>query len=432
MKRAYQRKFTSDEFIIFLYQRFTAFSDTRAGNLIYSIQDILMSAYAMFALKYASLLEFEQQNEVEKSNLQTVFGIQKLCSDASMRRILDTQSPESLLAIQRQLFSELSVSGILSDYTSYKGFNIVSIDGVQHFHSNKIHCDSCCKKTHQDGSVSFTHSMLCAALVHPDKKAVFSFAQEAIIQQDGTEKNDCELNANKRLLAYLSLHYKDENFLIVEDALYGNGENIKEILANNWSFIIRSKSGSQSSLFAQFERKSARNQTNKHSFKEAGIEHYYEWINDLALNNTHANIRVSFLKYSYRSKQGKLHTFYWMTDINLRKTNVKQISKIGRSRWKIENETFNTLKNQGYHFDHNYGHGRKNLTSVLAYIMLIAFFIDQVVQYTSKQFQKIWKATKTKKKLWEHFRAIFFTIRVDSFTDIYKKMGLLFNIKLAT
>jgi hypothetical protein len=27
-----------------------------------------------------------------------------------------------------------------------------------------------------------------------------------------------------------------------------------------------------------------------------------------------------------------------------------------------DNETFNTLKNQGYHIEHNYGHGEKNLS----------------------------------------------------------------------
>ena len=46
----------------------------------------------------------------------------------------------------------------------------------------------------------------------------------------------------------------------------------------------------------------------------------------------------------------------------------------GRARWKIENETFNTLKNQGYHFEHNYGHGYQHLSVVLAMLMLLAFW----------------------------------------------------------
>ena len=60
----------------------------------------------------------------------------------------------------------------------------------------------------------------------------------------------------------------------------------------------------------------------------------------------------------------------------------------GRARWKIENETFNTLKNQGYHFEHNYGHGKKNLPVVLAMVMLLAFFlVDQAQQRCCPLFQ---------------------------------------------
>ena len=39
--------------------------------------------------------------------------------------------------------------------------------------------------------------------------------------------------------------------------------------------------------------------------------------------------------------------------------------RAGRAQCKIENETFNTLKNQGYNFQHNYGHGYQNLCSIM-------------------------------------------------------------------
>ena len=52
--------------------------------------------------------------------------------------------------------------------------------------------------------------------------------------------------------------------------------------------------------------------------------------------------------------------------------------RAGRARWKVENETFNTLKNQGYHFEHNYGHGQQHLSVVLAMLMMLAFLLDQV------------------------------------------------------
>ena len=58
-------------------------------------------------------------------------------------------------------------------------------------------------------------------------------------------------------------------------------------------------------------------------------------------------------------------TFSWVTDIPITDENIVQLMKAGRARWKIENETFNTLKNQGYEFEHNFGHGKRNLCNNL-------------------------------------------------------------------
>jgi hypothetical protein len=72
----------------------------------------------------------------------------------------------------------------------------------------------------------------------------------------------------------------------------------------------------------------------------------------------------------------------------LKLENVYEIMRAARSRWKIENETFNTLKNQGYHFEHNSGHGYENLCSVMTMLMMLAFLIDQVQQLCCKVYQK--------------------------------------------
>ena len=78
----------------------------------------------------------------------------------------------------------------------------------------------------------------------------------------------------------------------------------------------------------------------------------------------------------------------------------------GRSHWKIENETFNTLKNQGYHFEHNYGHGYQHLSVVLAMLMLLAFLVDQTQQLCCPQFAAAWKMCISKRALWERLREI--------------------------
>src|SRR2546428_4971315 len=78
----------------------------------------------------------------------------------------------------------------------------------------------------------------------------------------------------------------------------------------------------------------------------------------------------------------------------------------GRARWKIENETFNTLKNQGYNFEHNYGHGEQNLSVGFAMVMMLAFLVDQTQQMSCAMFRADWTKLGSKRLLWERMRAL--------------------------
>ena len=99
----------------------------------------------------------------------------------------------------------------------------------------------------------------------------------------------------------------------------------------------------------------------------------------------------------------------------------------GRARWKIENETFNTLKNQGYNFEHNYGLGNKNLSVVFAMLMMLAFLVDQVQQLCCALFRAAWKKLGSKRALWEQMRALFHDFKLDSMEMLYK--ALLYGFK---
>jgi hypothetical protein len=90
----------------------------------------------------------------------------------------------------------------------------------------------------------------------------------------------------------------------------------------------------------------------------------------MPLNDSRSDVRVNFIEYWEVSKDKTQH-FSWVTDFRVTKYNVYTLMRGGRARWKIENETFNTLKNQGYHFEHNDGHGEQNLSVVLATLMML-------------------------------------------------------------
>ena len=73
-----------------------------------------------------------------------------------------------------------------------------------------------------------------------------------------------------------------------------------------------------------------------------------------------------------------------MTKLPLTEANVYDVMQVGRSRWKIENEMFNVIKNQGYNLEHNYGHGHQYLCSLMAMLAVLSFAIDQVKQLCCK------------------------------------------------
>jgi len=77
-----------------------------------------------------------------------------------------------------------------------------------------------------------------------------------------------------------------------------------------------------------------------------------------------------------------------VTDISIDDNNIITLVKGVRARWKIENETFNTLKNQGYHIEHNYGHGKNNLSMTFFILNLLAFFTHQILELTDLLYQK--------------------------------------------
>lgn len=408
---------------------FGTIKDSRAQNIVYSLPDVLMSGLAMFILKHPSVNRFEQQTAQEKANLHCLFGIDKLCTDAQMRNILDKVSPDDLRGFFPDYFHQLQEWGILDKYRYFDDCLILALDGVEHFHSTSIHCDNClCAQ--QKGVLHYAHCMLAASIVCPDQAEVFPLCLEPIIKQDGIVKNDCERNACVRLMSELDTRYKDQRFIFTGDALYANAPHIRRIIANSWHFVLNIKPDSHKTLFKAFESRRTNGALGFMEKRENGEVHRFNWTNNLPLCETAGDIRVNVLWYEITDKKGKTTRFTWCTDFTIDKKNVTSIMKIGRSRWKIENETFNTLKNQGYHFEHNYGHGYKYLATTLAFLMFMAFSIDQLMQKTGALFIKVWKAAKTKKRLWEALRAVFMTQYIKSFKHLYIILADLFEVLL--
>lgn len=410
---------------------FNKVPDNREQNASYRLSDMLKIGFAMFSLKSPSLLNFITQTKAEQSNLKSIYKIKAVPSENGLRKGLDKVSIDFLSEGFRKLWGRLKSLGILDKYRYYGRHLIISVDGVEHFCSKNIRCRYCMERKQGKKSKGYFHSMLSAVLVHPQESEVFVVDNEPILREDGSRKNDCERNAGKRLLKRLREIYQKEKLLFVMDALYSCGPIIREIMAGKiWQYVINIKPEGNSSLFSQFESREKRGLVKWTEIKEGNLLHRFGYTNNLALNSSNSEIRVNMLYYQQIADDGKKVVFSWVTSIPLTKANVYKVMRMGRSRWKIENETFNTLKNQGYNFEHNYGHGKNNLCSVFALLMMLAFTVDQIQQHACTYFKKLRIKLKTKAKLWENIRAAFKIMRFNSMEKLFFKIAELNVIQL--
>lgn len=384
---------------------FEEIEDHRGARATIPLPDALMSGFAMFSLKDPSLLAFEDRRQDE--NMKNIYLIGTVPSDTSMREILDPVEPGAVRPAFCTVFRQLQRGKGLEAFVFYKNNYLLALDGTGYYSSQSIHCDSCMQKVSRTtGEITYYHQMLGAVILHPDRRQVIPFAPEPIQKQDGTTKNDCERNAAKRLLKYIREEHPRLNFIVVEDGLASNAPHIRELTALNMHYILGVKPGDHAFLYEHVETAYDRDGMTFISWREGDDWCEIGFLNGVPLNESNQDLTVNYLEYSEYDVQGNLiKRFSWITDLKINKQNAALFVRGGRGRWKIENETFNTLKNQGYHFEHNFGHGNHNLSVVFAMLMMLAFLVDQVQEIACPLFRAVLEKVGSKRLLWERIRS---------------------------
>jgi hypothetical protein len=379
-----------------------------------------MSGLAIFGLKSPSLLDFDEKRKDKFvcHNLKTLYGVEQAPCDTYLRERLDEVEPSKLCRAYKSGFRAAQRGKVLPLFEFIDGYYLLSNDGTGVFHSDKVHCDNCCVKNHRDGSTSYYHQVMSSVLVHPDQSVVIPMLIEPIVKEDGNKKNDCEKNASKRLLTTLRAMHPQLKLLVVEDGLHSNAPHIKLLSSLNYSYLIGAKPADHVWLFDWIKASICE----KLTLIRDKTEHCFSWINNVPLNESNEDVRVNFIEYWETDPKGKKQHFTWITDITVTKDNVYQLMRGARARWKIENETFNTLKNQGYHFEHNFGHGYRNLSTVFAHLMMLAFMVDQLQQLCCPLFQKALIACLKKRRLWETMRHYFCNCLIDCWEALFQSI----------
>lgn len=385
--------------------------------------DCLMSGYAMFSLKDPSLLAFDRRRTVEDHNLKTIYGIERAPRDTQMRKRLDPIDPDSLRPAFTELFRRAQRGKLLEQMVYMEESVLISGDGTTYFVSEALSSPACLKKTSsKTGKTTYSLQTYAAVIVHPEHKEVIPLPPEPIFNHDGNNKNDCERNACRRWLAKFRKEHPHLNAIMTEDGLSPNAPHIRDLIEHRLHYILGLKEGDHACLSAYLDAAVEKGEAVEHDApdpKKPEVHHFFRFVNHAPLNASNPDLLVNVLEYWEESPAGAQH-FCWVTDFTLTRENVHLIMRAGRARWKVENETFNTLKNQGYHFEHNYGLGQENLSMVFVMLMFLAFLADQIQQISCPLFRAAWKKAGCKRDLWEKVRAVFHLVAVESMEMLYR------------
>lgn len=363
------------------------------GRVLYSMSDIFLSAFSLFFMQNASFLSFQRNMEKgsTQTNYQGLFGVEKIPTDSHIRSMLDAVSPGELEPCFDASLAAMEQNGGMASFTVFGTRKLIALDGTEYFGSHKLNCPCCQKRERSNGKTEYYHAMLCATVVAPGHNQAFPLMPEFITPQDGHDKQDCELAAAKRWLAAHHDKVKALQPIYLGDALFACQSLCEAIRALQSDFLFTSKPGRNKGLYELvngMQRQQVRTKTQPRGKRPVAT--LYEWIDDVPLRHGDEAQRVTWIRISTTDHSGKkIYSNDFITSLSVSKETIVEIVACARARWKIENETFNVLKNNGYHIEHNFGHGQKNLAMVFAAINLLAFACHTVMDCCSKIWNRV-------------------------------------------
>jgi hypothetical protein len=360
---------------------FPDFRKGRRGNI--EMADFGLSAFAMFFMQSASFLTFQRALEKGqgRSNCQTLFGIDRIPSDNYIRDALDEADPALLQPCFERIETLLAEPPIRQAFGRLGGRTLIAWDGTEYFCSQKLGCPKCLTRERSNGRKENYHSVLSATVVAPGHSKVVPLTPEFVATRDGAEKQDCERNAVKRWFERHHARLAPLRPIFLGDDLFACHPVAKMITDAGDDFIFTCKPTSHKALhdffagaeLSRHEEKAPRRNT-KETFR-------YRWIEAVPIRDGKDALLVNWIGFEIVDAKGKVkYSMAWATSLPITKDNVAEIVACGRARWKIENESFNVLKNHGYDLEHNFGHGQKFLAMTLVALNLLAFAWHTVLE----------------------------------------------------
>lgn len=345
-----------------LLDMFNDLTDTRNQSYVtYSMKTICVTRLFGLLCGLTTMTDISDKFDSEC----VINNISKICGDdlielpywETIQDVFINIKTNELRNIQKYIVKTLIRSKMFDRYRFNGSFQLL-FDGTGLSNHDYNLNNNCLKRKHKDGKISYYKYVLECKLVVGN--IVISLDSEFIENKDmltEKQKQDCELNAFKRIVKRIKKNYPKYKFIITGDALYASNPIINICKQYKWNYIFNLKPDRLKEINESFEG-------NIKFLNETNILNYY-----LSTSIKYKNNKLNVIKYIEKKKL-KATTFRYITDLMVTNNNIKEIIELGRRRWKIENEGFYTQKHRTFNICHL---NSKNDTAMKNHYFFIQF-----------------------------------------------------------
>jgi hypothetical protein len=371
-------------------------------------------------------LDYQRQMELghSSSNCHTLFGISKIPDGNHIRTLLDQVGPDALQPCFDQALGQLRERNGLTAFRRLGGRCLIALDGTEYFCSQKLGCAQCSARQRANGIAEYSHAMLCATLVAPGHNRTVPLMPEFLAPQDGAEKQDCERNAAKRWLHAHAERVRPLRPVYRGDDLFCSQPLAEAVLAASADFLFVCKRDSHKTLceylkgadlerLVRLERKPG-----SHS-----VTYTYRWMEGVPLRDGENALQVNWIGVTIANAAGRTTCDgAFATSLPITPETAAGTAACARARWKIENESFNVLKNNGCHLEHNFGHGKQHLAKTFAAMNLLAFAFHTVCDCLETQWNQAREIIAKRTRFFLHLATLCAYVLLESWTSLIQTL----------
>lgn len=279
--------------------------------------------------------------------------------------------------------------------------------GRSYFGSSKIHCPHCSSRRLKNGTENYFHAAVIPVLVCPGRSQVIPLPPEFIVPQEGHDKQDCENAAAKRWLLQYGKQYSSQGVTVLGDDLYCHQPLCELLLQQQFNFIAGLSPRLAPNALRVVRGINPADRDAQTRLSKVEEIYTYRYLNQVPLRDGADALLVNWCELTVTRGDGKLvyHNAF-ATNHPITDDTVAAIVKAGRTRWKIENEHNNTLKTKGYNLEHNFGHGKNHLSSLLATLNILALLFHTLLELLDQKYRLLRAHLPTRKTFFDDLRAL--------------------------